>query len=105
MSLNPKITAPDAQGNQYLTWTPDPTAEGYAFTTPSGSSRSFNPLLKTAKLGRNLVQPVVATVAVLDVVARAAEKATYPTTSTPPPVPSGSTFYNRLAYGYAAYGH
>ncbi len=95
MALNPKITPPDSRGDQYLTWTPDPTADGYLFVTQTGSSRTFNPLLSKTKLGRNLPQPVVASVAVLDVTARPAESATYPepipTTKPTMPFPLGDT--------------
>ncbi len=86
MSLNPKITPPDSKGDQYLTWTPDPTAEGYSFKTPNGSSRTFNPMLSRVKIGRNLIQPVVASISILDVVARLAESTTYPTV--PPTTPT-----------------
>ena len=89
MGLNPKITPPDARGDQYLTWTPDPTAEGYKFTTQTGESRTFNPLLSKTRLGRNLKQPVVVTIAVLDVTARPAEEATYPATNPTMPLPLG----------------
>jgi hypothetical protein len=89
VSLNPKITPPDARGYQYLEWTPDPTADGYKFTTPTGESRTFNPLLSKTRLGRNLVQPIVVTIAVLDVTARPAEQAVYPTTTPTMPLPLG----------------
>ena len=50
--LNPKITK--SLSTYYLEWTPDPTAEGYAFTTPSGSSRTFNSALAKTRLGSGL---------------------------------------------------
>ena len=90
MALNPKITPPDARGDQYLTWTPDPTADGYKFITQTGESRSFNPALARTKIGRNLPQPVVVSIAVIDLSIRPAEEAIYPPTSNPTmPLPLG----------------
>lgn len=86
MSLDPKITK-EVGGVYWLNWTPDPTAEGYAFTTPGGSSRTFDAKLARTKLGKNLTEPVVATVAALDVEARPAETSRYPATPPPPPPP------------------
>lgn len=97
MALNPKITPPDVYDNQYLTWTPDPTAEGYAFITPNGSSRTFDRFLSRTKIGRNLPQPIIASVAVLDVSARPAETVTYP-------VPDTTSGYGRSSYGTKTYG-
>lgn len=96
MSLDPKITPPDNRGDQYLTWTPDPTAEGYSFTTPNGSSRTFNPLLNKVKIGHNLTQPVVAMISALDVIARPAEKVVYP-------ISIKTTNYGSLSYGQGTY--
>lgn len=119
MSLNPNITK-DAMGVYHLNWTPDPTAEGYAFTTPSGSSRSFNPKLARTKLGSGLGEPVVASVAPLDVTARPAETATFPPPAPPPasaatgwgksysgsskPVPSDDVYDQVMAQSGAIYG-
>lgn len=88
MSLNPKINK-DASGTYWLEWTPDPTAEGYAFVTPNGRSRSFDPTLARTKLGKGLAEPVKATVAAQDVTVRAAEEAQYPPVVPPDPPPSG----------------
>lgn len=89
MSLNPKITPPDSKGDQYLVWTPDPTGGGYKFTTPTGSSRTFNPLLSKTRLGRNLAQPFVVKIAVIDLSIRPAEEAVYPATNPTMPLPLG----------------
>lgn len=90
MSLNPKITKDPKTGNYRLEWTPDPTAEGYAFQTPTGKSRTFDPTLAHTNLGKP-PEPVMASVAVLDVTQRAAESATYPPKPIPPdPVPPAS---------------
>jgi hypothetical protein len=77
MALKPYITK-DATGVYWLHWTPDRSAEGYAFTTPGGTSRTFDPTLSKAKLGR-WKEPVKASVAALDVAPRPAETATWPT--------------------------
>lgn len=81
MALNPYITK-DSSGAYWLQWTPDPTAEGYAFQTPGGSSRTFDPTRSKVKLGR-YPEPVRASVAALDVTGRTAETATYPATGKP----------------------
>jgi hypothetical protein len=83
MSLNPKITK-DSAGMYWLEWTPDSTAEGYGFTTPGGSSRTFDPTRTRTRLGKNLTEPVTASVGVLDVTKRSPESATYPSVVTPP---------------------
>lgn len=82
MALNPVISK-DSAGVYWLKWTPDATAEGYAFTTPTGSSRTFNPNISSVKLGTGFTEPVTATVGVLDVTARTPETAVYP--AAPPP--------------------
>jgi len=81
--LNPKIVK-DSSGVYWLEWTPDLTGDGYAFVTPGGSSRTFNNALSKTKIGKNLVEPIKATVAVLDVSSRPAELATYPVVAAPP---------------------
>lgn len=88
MSLDPKIEKA-ADGTFWLRWTPDATAEGYAFVTPGGASRTFDPTKSQAKLGKNLTEPVVASVAVLDVTSRPSESASYPPVVIPPPDPTG----------------
>jgi len=98
MTLNPKITK-DASGVLWVNWTPDPTAEGYAITTPTGSSRTFNPTANKSKLGRP-PEPVTVTVAALDVTSRPAETTTYPT---PDPTPSpGTTLHDLRATAVTA---
>ena len=83
MSLDPKITK-DSAGMYWLNWTPDPTAEGYTFTTPGGSSRTFDPTLAKTRLGKHLTEPFTASVAALDVIKRSPESASYPPVVTPP---------------------
>jgi hypothetical protein len=82
MALNPNISK-DKNGVHWLNWTPDPSAEGYAFVTPGGQSRTFDPKKGKTKLGK-CAEPVLASVAALDVTSRPQERATYPTTSLPP---------------------
>lgn len=83
MSLNPKVTK-DSGGTYWLNWTPDPTAGGYAFTTPGGASRTFNPSQSKTKLGKP-AEPFTVTISVLDVTSRAPESASYPPVTPPPP--------------------
>ncbi len=81
--LNPKIVK-DTAGVYWLQWTPDPSAEGYAFQTPAGASRTFDPTASKAKLGKP-PEPIAASIAALDITSRPAEYAAYPT-DTPTPV-------------------
>lgn len=92
MSLNPKITKDTTTGMYWLEWTPDPTAEGYAFNTPLGWSRTFNAELSRAPLGVR-PEPVQATITALDVTARAPESASYPPVA-PPPVQFGANLFD-----------
>lgn len=89
MTLDPNITK-DGQGVYWLNWTADPTAEGYAFVTPNGQGRTFDPLAPRARLGKGLTEPVTASVAVIDLTKRQAETATYPPVAPPPPPPNPS---------------
>lgn len=85
MSLNPRITK-DVSGTYWLEWDPDPSAEGYYFNTPGGSSRTFDNTKKKVKLGI-IPEPVRASVAAVDVTLRAWENAEYPVIAPPPPPP------------------
>jgi hypothetical protein len=89
MSLDPKIKK-DKDGVSWLKWTPDTTAEGYAFTTPSGHSRTFDATRGMAKLGRP-AEPFACAISALDIVARAPETATYPPSTPPTPPNTGVT--------------
>jgi hypothetical protein len=91
--LNPKITK-DSNGVYWLEYSAEPTAEGYAYTTPNGASRTFDPTKTKVKLGAGLAEPVLATVAALDIVPRPSEAAQYPPVvdpPDPPDPPNGST--------------
>jgi hypothetical protein len=92
--LNPRITK-ESNGNYTLRWTPDLSVDGYSFTTPRGSSRTFNPALDSTNLGKGLTEPVKATVTPLMVEKGTAESAQYPasgpTGATGPTGPTGAT--------------
>lgn len=102
MALNPQITPPDNKGDQYLKWTPDLTGDVYEVVTSTGKSRTFDPSLSTTRLGTNIPQPVVVSIAVLDISSQPAERAIFPSTT---PLPDGLTMYDRLSYGADMYGH
>lgn len=89
MSLNPKITGPDASGRYAAEWTPDETGEGYGWTTDRGSGRTFNPDISKVNLGSRPQGGVPSfRISVLDVIPRPAEVAIYGDPPPPPPPPS-----------------
>lgn len=77
MTLNPEIIK-DAGGVYWLLYTPDLSADGYAYETPNGPSRTLDPSRGKVKLGKALTAPFAVTVKALDITERAAEHATYP---------------------------
>lgn len=83
MALNPKLTK-DAAGVWWLDFDKDPTAEGYAFTTPGGVSRTFDPDHTHVKIGKP-AEPFTVTVTPLDVSPRAPEAVSQPPVTPPPP--------------------
>jgi hypothetical protein len=88
MALTPEIMGPDANGRWSAEWTPDDTAEGYAWTTDLGTGRTFNPDIAKISLG---TRPAGVTptfkISALDVVPRPVEIAPDPNAPPPPPPP------------------